>query len=376
MLIIGVFYLYQIVLFFIGLLIQRSDQVAVYSDPSRFCVIIPAHNEQNVIFRCLRSLKNSYHKNFDVYVIADNCSDLTALLAKEAGAKVYERTASARGKQYALKWFMADRQLLSHYDAVVILDADNEVDRYFLSALDAELHKGAGAVQGYIDAGLPCSSWIAMNYAFMYWYICRLQMAKSMLGLSAWLAGTGFCIRTDLLEKLGGFNVSTVNDDLELTCQIILAGERVVFAEAARFTNQHPSSFRDSYRQRLRWVRGQTAVTIKYLPALLLKMVTSWPAGDGTCCRCLDAVLWVPLHLVICASIITGLAGGPAKYIMDVLISTPFFYLVPMVAERIRSKRAWGLLATAGIFWFTWLPIVFQGVITFGDSQWVRTPHY
>lgn len=375
--IISLYYFYHFLFLLVSLVLIRKFRIYEYSYKSRFAVVIPAHNEENVIFDSVSSILNCNYRRelFDIFVVADNCTDRTAKLARNAGARVLNRKDKVLcGKQYALKW--AFKQIdLTKYDAVVVLDADNRVDRNFLRVLDSELSKGHKVIQGYVETQNPCESWVTANYAFMFWYICRLQMIRTRIGLSAWLAGTGLCISTEVLHRVG-WNVRTMTDDVEYTCQLILSGERVVFAQDAIVYDQKPVKLADSMRQRLRWIRGQTQVSLKYIPRLLAAVIRFWWQGNfGQAARALDAVMWVPMHLAICASVILSLYQGWWQYLLSVFLTVPVFNMLPMLAERIKKCRAWAYLVTAGAFFLTWLPITAYGVISCGNKVWWRTPH-
>lgn len=375
--VIGTFYLYHFLILLLGLGVYRAWRCTDREPVHRLAVVVPAHDEENVIQISLRSILSSNYPRslFDVYVIADNCSDKTAELAKAAGAHVLKRVHNTlRGKQYALKW--AFKQInLDEYDAVIVLDADNHVHPNYLRVIDAELRKGNKAIQGYVETKNPTDSWVTANYAYMFWYVCRLQMARTFLGLSAWLAGTGLCLHTDIIRRVG-WNVTTMTDDVEYTCQLILAGEKVTFAPDAVIYDQKPVGLADSMRQRLRWIRGQTQTSIKYIPRLLVATVRFWLQGNfSQAARAIDAMLWVPMHLLIAASVVLSVSQGWWQYLLSVFLTVPLFNMLPMFAEEVKRSRAWAFLVTAGAFFLTWLPITAYGVISCGNKEWWRTPH-
>lgn len=372
------FYLYHFVIFMISLVFPRTRiDYSSHQCKNRFVIIIPAHNEENVIYESVRSIMNlRYPRNlYDVFVIADNCNDKTAELAIKAGARVLKRhDDNLRGKQHALKWAFENIDL-DNYDAVVVLDADNHVDPSFLLAMDSQLQKGNNVTQGYIETKNPYDSWITVNYAYMYWYICRLQIIRTKLGLSAWLGGTGWCIRTSTLKKTG-WKVETMTDDLEYTCQLILKGERVVFADDAIVYDQKPANMLDSIRQRVRWIRGQNQVSLKYIPAMLISIATFWWQGRlGNMVRSIDAVMWLPMHIVILACFCISTFSLWFNYFFSILLTVPVFYILPMVSEKVKNIKAWLYLVTSGAFFATWIPITAYGVITCGNKRWWRTPH-
>lgn len=376
--IIILFYLYHFFIFLLGLGFIRNQRTLRNGDHVRcLAVVIPAHNEENVIRESVLSIMDSNYpaKKFDVYVIADNCTDRTADLAKSAGAFVLKRfNRKLVGKQHALKW--AFRQInLDQYDAVVILDADNHVAPDFLRVMDDELSKGNRIIQAYLDAKNPCDSWVSANYAYMAWYLCKVLMARKFLGLSAWLGGTGMCIRTDVIRQVG-WNLHTMTDDVEYTCQLIIAGEKVSFAPDAVVYDQKPTRLMDSMRQRLRWMRGQTQTCIRYIPRLLGAMGRFWLKGNlGQVARVFDALMWIPMHVMIFIAVALSIHQGWWQYIVSVFLSVPVLYILPMASEQIKKSRAWAYLVTAGAFFLTWIPVTAYGMISCGNKQWWRTPH-
>lgn len=377
--IIAVCYLYHMVFLMASLPLSRKKNVGSTknSTKARFAVFVPAHNEENVIFSSARSILMAEYPTdqFDVFVIADNCTDKTASLAIAAGAKALVRQDEIqKGKQYALEWGFNQIDL-SNYDAVVILDADNHIEPDLLSILNGHLMAGHNIIQAYVETKNPGDSWISMNYAYALWYLHRLLMVRTRLGMSAWLAGTGVCIQTDVLKKVG-WNVTTLTDDVEYTCQLLLKGEKVYLAEEAKVYDQKPIGIKDSMKQRLRWIRGQTQVTVRYLPKLLIYSIKSWFKGEfENAVRAIDAMMWVPMQLIILVSFCYSMTTGAFIYLLAVLISTPFFYMLPLAAERISLKKAWKYIFTSGAFFLTWIPITAYGVVTYGKQGWWKTPH-
>ena len=140
--IITIYWIYQLVISLCSL-IKVKEKPLVEDKEHRFMAIIPAHNEEKVISNLVESLKNqNYDKSlYDIYVIADNCTDETAKKAKEAGAIVYERfDEEHKTKGYALNWFLQQKiEEDAPYDAFCIFDADNIVDVNFLKAMNKKL---------------------------------------------------------------------------------------------------------------------------------------------------------------------------------------------------------------------------------------------
>ena len=175
--IITIFWVYQIAISICSL-IKLKDKPLITNKNHKFMAIIPAHNEEAVVANLVESLKHQdYPKElYDIYVIADNCTDKTAEVARKAGAIVYERfDETKKTKGFALNWFLGQKiEEDADYDAFCIFDADNIVDVNFLKNMNKKLCQGEDVVQGYRDIKNPTDNWITAGYA-----ICLLYTSPS-----------------------------------------------------------------------------------------------------------------------------------------------------------------------------------------------------
>ncbi len=240
---------------------------------NRFVVLVPAHDEEVVIARTLRSLLalDYPREMYSVQVIADNCTDGTADLARGSGAIVHERTDPAlRGKGYALRWLferlLADPQ---SGDAFVVIDADSVVNPGFLRALDGHLRRGAVAIQGYDTVLNPDASWgTGLRYvAFALLHYLR-PLGRRLFGGSAGLKGNGMCFSRPVLEGTdwGAFSVT---EDLQFHLDLLLSGRVVTFAPDAVVWAEMPSTLKAAHSQNVRWESGRLHLVRHYLPRLL-----------------------------------------------------------------------------------------------------------
>ena len=257
--IITIFWIYQVVISICSL-INFKEKKILEEKTNRFMAIIPAHNEEGVIKNLVESLKKqNYPKDsYDIYVIADNCTDNTAQIAKETGAIVYERFDSMhKTKGAALKWFLAQKiEEDAPYDAFCIFDADNIVDVNFLTAMNRKLCQGETVVQGYRDIKNPTDSWITAGYAIFYWTMNRFyHLARYNIGLSPLINGTGFMVRFDQI-KPEGWNTKTLTEDIEFSLKQIIRGRKLGWARDAIVYDEQPVGFKQSWSQRSRWTVG------------------------------------------------------------------------------------------------------------------------
>lgn len=265
--IVTVFWLYQIVVSLCSL-VKLKDKPYKEKKNHKFMAIIPAHNEETVIGNLIDSLKKqNYDKElYDIYVIADNCTDNTAKIAKEKGAIVYKRFSSTeKTKGAALNWFLQQKiKENAEYDAFFVFDADNIVDENFIINMNKKLCQGEDVVQGYRDIKNPTDNWISAGYALFYWTLHRFyHLARYNIGLSPLLNGTGFMVRFDVI-KPEGWNTETLTEDIEFSLKRIIAGKKLGWATDAIVYDEQPTSFKQSWSQRSRWTVGHIQCVGKY----------------------------------------------------------------------------------------------------------------
>ena len=250
--------LYHIAVFVISLLFR--DKTPEATKMHRFAIVISARNEREVLPHLIDSLyeQNYPRELFDIFVIADNCTDDTGAVSAAKGAIVYTRSNLTKiGKGYALNWFF-DRFIPEHgekYDAICVFDADNLVDSGFLSAMNRRLCAGEVAVMGNRDSKNPGENWVTGCSSLVFWTLSHMYFAPRMrCGLSCLASGTGFVFLTELVKD--GWHTTTLSEDTEFSMDIISKGMRVAFEPKALFFDEQPSDFRMSVRQRRRWGVG------------------------------------------------------------------------------------------------------------------------
>ena len=268
---ITIFWLYQIMVSLCSLVKLKDKPLKIKKD-HRFMAIIPAHNEEAVVANLIESLKKqTYNRDlYDIYVIADNCTDNTAKVAKQAGAIVYERfDETKKTKGYALNWFLQQKiKENAPYDALFIFDADNIVDKDFIKNMNKKLCQGEDVVQGYRDIKNPSDNWISSGYALFYWTMHRFyHLARYNLGLSPLLNGTGFMVKFDVI-KPQGWDTVTLTEDIEFSLKRIIAGKKLGWATDAICYDEQPTGFKQSWSQRSRWTVGHMQCIKEYTKSL------------------------------------------------------------------------------------------------------------
>ena len=340
----------------------------------RFAVIIAARNEESVICNLIDSLHaQDYPRELlDVYVIADNCDDHTADAARRAGAAVYERFNRAEiGKGYVIR-FALDKILEEKdvYDAFCVIDADNVADRNFIRSMNLALCDGSSVAQGYRDMKNPTDNWISGCHSLFYWMENRFyDHARSLMGLSATINGTGFMISRDYLRKYG-FHMKTVTEDLELTMQCVINGHKVDWVPDAKVYDEQPLTVGQSMRQRTRWVNGFLQVFMKYFGPLCKTLVQKpdWVKVDMFVFFISLPMMFIGALAIVLFSILECIfqpTYACVNLIMLAGASVGVLWLIGYLSVALENKgtrRMMKAVLTFPIFNLMWLPIYCQCV--------------
>ena len=362
----------------------------------RFAVMIAARNEAGVVGNLIDSIKAQNYPSdlVDVYVVADNCTDNTVEVVKNAGAIVYERNNQKKiGKGFAMKFLFGKVMALrgeDYYDGYFIFDADNLLDADFI----AEMNKAFATNQVltcYRNSKNYGTNWISAGYAL--WFLREakyLNNPRSILGTSCAVSGTGFLIHKDIIKRNGGWNHFLLTEDIEFTIDTIIHEEKIGYCHRAVLYDEQPITFKQSWTQRLRWAKGYLQV-FKYYGKELVKGVfttKNWFSFFDMTMNIAPAVIVSALGIIInLALIILSLFSG--NFSIWVLIngllslasnaySMMFFIgLVTTVTEwkKIRCSNFKKILYvfTFPLFMLTYIPIAFTAF--FKKVEWKPIEH-
>lgn len=386
--IVTIFWLYQL---FVSVcsLIKLKDKPIIEDKNNRFMAIIPAHNEARVIKNLVESLKKqNYPKDlYDIYVIADNCTDNTAEIAREAGALVYERfDKTKRTKGYALQWFLAKKiEEDAPYDAFCIFDADNIVDVNFLKAMNKKLCQGEDVVQGYRDIKNPTDSWITAGYAIFYWTMNRFyHLARYNLGLSPLINGTGFMVKFDVI-KPDGWDTRTLTEDIEFSLKRIIKGKKLGWATDAIVYDEQPVKFKQSWTQRTRWTVGHIQCMREYtkLLATAVKEKKTLMNFDGLLYILGSIPMFILTIVILLLNFVIYFANGMTsielfvsvlRYLLPTFFLPILVAILIMILDRKPIKPMWKGLICYPIFLGSWLLINFKCLFK-RETSWEKIEH-
>ncbi len=358
-----------------------ADSASATAPRSRFAVVVPAHNEEVGIARTVQSLLGVDYPagQFQVIVVADNCTDATAQQAEAAGATVLVRDEpDRRGKGYALTHAFDEVLSAAKSDAVVVVDADTSVSPNLLRAFDARLRAGAEAMQAHYGVRDSDQSWRTrlVQLGLTLFHGVR-SSAREALGVSCGLRGNGMCFDVALLRRVPHAAYSIV-EDLEYGITLGLAGVRVHYVEDAKVSGDMPTSSQASRSQRARWEGGRREVTRRYAWTLVS---AAFSRRDRMLLDLALDLLVPPLSTLVAAAVL----GVLLSIALAVVTGQFAVALVPWVATALGTAlyilrgcfmtgnvvRALGDLAWAPAF-MAW-KLTVRTARAGREGEWVRT---
>jgi len=388
--IIGFFTLYLTFLIVLGFIyrFKNSYQYAADYDnlgKKHFAIIVPAHNEEKVIEQTVRSLaKINYPKKlFKIFVIADNCSDRTSLIASKNGAIVLEReNKEFIGKGYALKWCF-ELLLKSRYkiDAFLIIDADTIVETNILKILNSYLNKGSEVMQ-CADLVKPMpSAWSSeITRVGLYLYNFARPLGRKILNLSAGLRGNGMCFSANLLKKIP-WQAYSQTEDLEYGLILLLNGVTVTFAPETKVYAVMPENPKNAESQRARWEIGRFPLLKKYSFILLREAIRqkSFKIFDSFIELITPAFVniflltFVMLILTFFLAVIGTLHDYSLIYYWSLILILQLFYVVGGLYLADADINAYKVLLKVPKF-VLWKLLLYKRLLSKGHTRlWVRT---
>lgn len=383
-------YSYQFVYLAIGLFAKPKKTEAA-ALRRRIAVLIAARNEEAVIGQLLDSVRaqNYPPELLDAYVVADNCTDATAVIARAHGAEVFARQDTRHvGKGYALQFLLDRIRERRHYDAYLVLDADNILDPNFVREITAVHDQGYGVVTCYRNSKNYGDNWISAGYALWFLREARyLNGARMAAGASCAVSGTGFLFSDEVLRKCGGWHFFLLTEDIEFTIDNVVRDVKIGYARNAVLYDEQPTLFRQSWRQRMRWSKGYLQVFRKYASRLFSGIAHgSFSCYDMTMNIMPAAVLTGTSIVVnVGAAIANATNGGSMAALgLSVLQTVLSLYMTLFVLGVITTVTEWRSIRCTGgkkvlyaftfpVFMLTYVPICI--VSLFAKVEWKPICH-
>jgi cellulose synthase/poly-beta-1,6-N-acetylglucosamine synthase-like glycosyltransferase len=247
-----------------AVLVSKRRPVTRHGSRPRLAALVPAHNEVSGILTTLADIQSQLLPGDRLLVVADNCTDDTADVARGRGAEVIERHDVTRiGKGYAL-----DKGLhhlsLDPPDIVIIIDADCRVEDGTMEQLVLTCATTGRPTQSVNVVISPTESLVNHKVAEFAGRVNRWlrPLGLSVLGLPCQLTGTGMAFPFNVLRS-ADLTSGSITEDLKLGLELSLAGHSPVFCPSARVTSEFPSSVKGTRSQRERWEQGHIDLILK-----------------------------------------------------------------------------------------------------------------
>ena len=250
-------YIYQLFV----ILFIKNKKVTKYKN-HKFAILIAARNEENVVGNLIESiqLQDYPSKLIDIFVVADNCTDLTAEIARKKGAMVFERHNKEKiGKGYALDFLIKkikDEYKNNKYDAFIVFDADNLVDRCFITEMNKIYSNGYEVVTCYRNSKNYDDSWISAGSSILFFQSSLFLKYKMLKNISGKVSGTGFLISNKVLELYGGWKFYTLAEDMEFSMSCRQNNIKIGYSDLSVIYDEQPVKFSEFWKQRIRWTKG------------------------------------------------------------------------------------------------------------------------
>ena len=385
-------YLYQVIYIPIGLF--EHGKAYKKEEKHRFAVLICARNEENVITDLIKSIENqTYDRSLiKIFVMADNCTDNTAAAAKRAGATVYSRTDAVHiGKGYALEALIGNIKSdypRSYFDGYFVFDADNVLDKNYISEMNKVYTGGHDIITSYRNSKNYGDNWISAGYGLWFLRESRyLNGARYAIKSSCGVSGTGFFFSKNILDEMGNWKFRLLTEDIEFSVYNIVGGRKIAYCPTAIFYDEQPTSFIQSWNQRLRWSKGYLQVFEKYGAELLSGIFHgSFSCYDITMSIMPAAVLtFITLGINFTDALLRIISGRDlAPLLFSLLGCISGTYLTLFAAGFITTITEWKNIRAAAfkklfyaltfpLFMMTYIPIAFAAV--FAKVEWKPIVH-
>ena len=251
---------------------------------NKICVLIPAHNEEDVIYTTVKrlfDLQNYPKELFDVYVVAHNCNDNTAKYAKQAGAKVFvlnDPNPKHHIASYALKY--GYEEILKtgiDYKFSIRLDADNQINDEFFNLMNDAYNAGCKIARPFESALNMSQNHFTKACGLYYTFDSRFSSrVRERLHLSAHVNGPGAMVDFEITKKIGGYDTTSITEDTEFCFKRMLDGYKCHFVEDAIVYEDLPSTFKDTFSRNKRIASGNIRLLAKYTPKMIWQAITKF----------------------------------------------------------------------------------------------------
>jgi cellulose synthase/poly-beta-1,6-N-acetylglucosamine synthase-like glycosyltransferase len=390
------FFSLHVVYFIVGML-TKPQIFTTQKAKRRYDFLIVARNEDKVIGDLIDSIhQQQYPKELiRIFVLADNCTDQTADIAKAHGAITFiNQVPNHIGKGIALKTLITHRNEYpgTPSDAVFFFDADNVVDSEFTSRMNDAYQGDNTILIGYRGSKNFASNATSMGSSIIFFREGHfLHHARNRLGFSTHINGTGFMLSNAIISN-EPWEAFSLIEDVEFTILQLIKERKVIFVRQAKFYDEQPISGEVSFKQRLRWIKGGIQIFFLHAGKLLMSLMKRFRFAK------IDLLLWItPLPSVIVILSLVNLVLTQIAFISDstsmtimswmpiyewfgqylgvsFLIGTMTVLASWKEVDAKVSQKLWAML-TFPFYSLSFLPLFIIAPLTMLNLKWYKTPH-
>ncbi len=364
----------------------------------KYGFIIAARNESNVIAQLIDSIHQQDYPSdlVHIFVIADNCTDDTAKVAREAGAVVYERFNQDQvGKGYALDFGLKciDRDFGNeNIEGFFIFDADNLLSKNYISKMNTIFDEGYSVVTSYRNSKNYSTNWLTAGYSL--WFLREskyLNNSRMLMDTNCAVSGTGFLVNADVFKENDGWHYTLLTEDIEFSVDCAVNDRKIGYADA-EFYDEQPTTFAQSWSQRMRWAKGFYQVFGRYGK----KLAGNWLLNFSFSCYDLTMTIFPALFITLaccltnlCVLIYALFMGPNAANLIGITLSSlgttiSNFYITVFLVGVLTTITEWKridcptkkkilYLFTFPLFMFTYVPIAISAL--FKKVKWDPIAH-
>ncbi|MBO5213311.1 MAG: glycosyltransferase family 2 protein [Clostridia bacterium] len=364
----------------------------------KYGFIIAARNEANVIAHLIDSIHQQDYPSelVRIFVIADNCTDDTAKVARDAGAVVYERFNQDQvGKGYALDFGLKciERDFgTENIEGFFIFDADNLLSKNYISKMNTIFDEGYSVVTSYRNSKNFSTNWLTAGYSL--WFLREskyLNNSRMLMDTNCAVSGTGFLVNAEVFKENDGWHYTLLTEDIEFSVDCAVTGRKIGYADA-EFYDEQPTTFAQSWSQRMRWAKGFYQVFGQYGK----KLVGNWLINFSFSCYDLTMTIFPALFITLACcltnlciliyALFLGSAGGDLIGITLSSLGTTVsnFYITVFLVGLLTTITEWKridcpkgkkilYLFTFPLFMFTYVPIAIAAL--FKKVKWDPIAH-
>ena len=391
-------YAYQMFYILVAFCRKRKAKNADDVKQHKYGFLIAARNEASVIAQLIDSIhQQDYSKELiHIFVIANNCTDNTAQVARDAGAVVYERqNQDLVGKGYALDFGLKSIERDfgdQNIEGFFVFDADNLLSKNYVSKMNSVFDEGYPVVTSYRNSKNYGTNWLTAGYSLWFLRESRyLNNSRMLMDTNCAVSGTGFLVNADVFKENDGWHYTLLTEDIEFSVDCAVTGRKIGYVDA-EFYDEQPTTFQQSWSQRMRWAKGFYQVFGKYGK----KLAENWLMKFSFSCYDLTMTIFPALFITlaccltnICVLIYSLFLGSEAASLMGITLSSlgttvVNFYITVFLVGLLTTITEWKridcpagkkilYLFTFPLFMFTYVPIAIAAL--FKKVKWDPITH-